>query len=115
MIRRIGVHRADEADIVDVLGGSRENLAHLDAALPILAKAERRRERGAGGPLGRQVPARQRPTGVACEQWFGIEGIELTRAAVEIDVNDMFHAGRKMRRPRRERIASLVRDAGLAQ
>ena len=33
VVGRIGVHRADDAQVIDVLGRPREDLAHLDAAL----------------------------------------------------------------------------------
>ena len=53
VVGRVGVHRPDDADVVDVRGGSSENLADLDAALTILLEPKRRRQRRAGLPLGR--------------------------------------------------------------
>ena len=44
MIGYVGVHRANDGDVVDVAGGAGEQFADLDAALPVLA-AKRRRKR----------------------------------------------------------------------
>ena len=55
MIGDVGVHRADHADLVDHLGGVREQVADLDAVLAVLAEPERRAQRGAGLALGGQV------------------------------------------------------------
>src|SRR5213593_121855 len=42
--RTVGVHRADHADFVDAFAKLRENLTHLDSALPAFVKLERRGE-----------------------------------------------------------------------
>ena len=42
VIGDVGVHRADHADVVDHLGGVREQVADLDAALAVLLELERR-------------------------------------------------------------------------
>ena len=62
--RHIGVHRADDGDVVDRLGDVAEDVADFDAALAVLAELEGRRQRGAGRPLGRQRAAGQRLAGV---------------------------------------------------
>ena len=46
MIGGVGVHRSDETNIVDMLGGFGKNLTDLNAAFAIFMKLE-------GGPHGR--------------------------------------------------------------
>jgi len=42
------VHRADDRNVVDALADVRENVAHLDAALPVFLELVRRLESRAG-------------------------------------------------------------------
>ena len=59
MVWHVGVHRANEADVVDRTRRVAKQVADFDAALPVFAELERRRERGAGRSLGRQRAAGQ--------------------------------------------------------
>jgi hypothetical protein len=43
--RDVGVHRADDGEIVGVRGSLGEHLAHLELALAVLGELERRTER----------------------------------------------------------------------
>ena len=55
VVGRVGVHRADDANVVDDLADVREQLADLDAAVALFAEGERRRQQAAAlGAVGRQ-------------------------------------------------------------
>ena len=49
----------DGRGVVDALADVREDVADLDAALPVVLELEGRSERGAGGAFGFQVRVRQ--------------------------------------------------------
>ena len=55
--RDVGLHRADDADVVDALAEFREELADLDARLAVLLELERRRERQRRSSPGSVLPA----------------------------------------------------------
>ena len=103
MVRHVGVHRADDADVVDARGGMREQLAHLDAALAVALKLERRREGGAGLALGRQVGRRQRLAGELVEHRLGVKGIDVRWPTVHEQMDDALGLTGKMRRLGRQR------------
>ena len=72
VVRHVGVHRADDADVVDATRRrAAKMLADFDAALAVLLELERRGKRGAGLALGRQVADRQRLAGVLVERGLG--------------------------------------------
>jgi hypothetical protein len=108
---RVGVHRADDTQVVGVLPGEgREQLAHLHPALAVGLELERGSERGARWPFGFEM--NRQPLAVVFRQLgFRIEGVHLRRAAVGEDLDDVFRARRKMRRLRRERIP-VIHSAG---
>ncbi len=89
MIGDIGVHGADDADVIDVLSGVMENFADFQARLPVLAELERRGESRSGAPLGAQVAGRERFACVFLKHGFGVEGIHVARSAIGKDVNDV--------------------------
>ena len=51
MIRNVGVHRADEADVIRAFTHVREQLADIHAALAVFLELERRLHQLAGAPL----------------------------------------------------------------
>ena len=71
VVRHVGVHRADDADVVDVLGGVREQLADLEPALAVLLELERRGERGPGLALGAAGSA----SAAACRRTWSSSGL----------------------------------------
>jgi hypothetical protein len=82
MIGCVGLHRADHADVVDVLSRPREDLADLDAALPILLKPKRGGQGGPGLSFRRQVSLRQHFAFVFLEKWLGVKRIDLRRPTI---------------------------------
>ena len=40
MIWHVGVHRPNDADVIDTFGGSAEQVAHFDTALAVSSKAK---------------------------------------------------------------------------
>src|SRR5579859_3436400 len=88
VIGNIGVHRADHANIINALGHVGKNLADLDSALGEFFELELRREPGAGLALGLQILHGQRLAGVFFQRGFGIEGVNVRRAAVGENVDD---------------------------
>jgi hypothetical protein len=82
VIGRVGVHRADDAALVDHLLEVRERFGDLDARPAALLELQRRRkEAGAPGrllvALGVGLLA-----GIFRQRRLGIEGVEVARAAV---------------------------------
>ena len=64
VVRHVGVHRADDADVVDAFGDVGKDLADFDAALAVFLKFERRGKRGAGLAFGSEVFDRQQFAGI---------------------------------------------------
>ena len=103
VIRHIGAHGPDDADVVDRLGGFRKKLADLDATLPVFLELERRAKRAAGLPLGREMnrdflAVEFRQLGLR------IERIHMRRSAVHEKLDVAFDLRGKLRRFDRERI-----------
>ena len=110
MIGHVGVHRADDAEVVGVrTGGSGEQLADLQTALPVPAKLERRAHGGAGLALGAEVGARQRLSVVLRQQGLGVERVDVRRAAVHEQVDDLLGPGGELGRPRGQGIERIGR------
>ncbi len=97
VIGHVGVHRANDADVVDAAGGVREQVAHLDTGLAVSLKLERRGEGGAGLAFGAEVGARQQFAGVFRQRRLGIERIDVRRAAVHKQVDDALGLAEKVR------------------
>jgi hypothetical protein len=106
----IGVHRADDGDLVDARGDMREEFADLDAGLPVFFERERRAVGGAGFALGLEIE-RERFAVVFVQRRFGVEGVDLGRTAVGENVDDAFGLGGEMRGARREGVVEI--DAGI--
>ncbi len=86
----VGVHGADDRDVVDRLGSATKDVAHFDAAFSVLAKFEWRGQGGARLALGGKRAAGQQFAGVFLERRFGIKGVDVRGAAVHEDVDDAF-------------------------
>ena len=69
MVGHVGLHRPNDAQVVDVLGEAREDFADLDARLAVLLKLEWRGEGCPGFSLGREVE------GIALPAYFCREGL----------------------------------------
>ena len=107
VVDRIGMDGADDGDVVDDLGGPREQFADPGAALAVLGKLE---EGGCDGEFG--LAARHRGDALALadrfrqvllktrlERGFVVERIELRRPAVHMEIDDTLGGRREMREP----------------
>ena len=103
MVRHVGVHRADDAQVIDARRDVWEDLADLDPALAVLAESVGRGEGGPGTAFGAEILARQHLAGVPVERRLGIEGVDVRRPTVHEQVDDAFRLGREVRPARRER------------
>jgi hypothetical protein len=93
VVRHVGVHRADDAHVVDAFGGVLEEFADGDAALAVLLELEHARERAAGWAFRAQVVHRQGFARVLFQRGFGIPGVDVRAAAVQEDVDDALGFG----------------------
>ena len=99
VVRHVGLHRANDAAIVNYPPEVRQRLAHFNAAPAAGMEFVRRRHKArafallvefAGGLLAF----------VFVQRGLGIERVNLRRSAVQKEENDPFGARREMRRPR---------------
>ena len=102
VVRDVGVHRADHADVVGARADVREELADLEAALAVALERERRLHQRAGLALGRDGAARQRLAVVLVEHRLRIEAVDLRQPAVHEQEDDVLGA-RGMVQARRRR------------
>ncbi len=96
VIRDVGMHGADDAQIVDALSDIRKDFADFDTVLAVFLELKRRGERGSGAALGFQSDG----NGLArelCERRLGIEGIDVGAAAVHEQVENSLRL-RRLRR-----------------
>ena len=97
MVRRNGVHRADDAQVVDAVAQMGQQVADEDAALAARPEAEWRGIQPAGGAFGADFDV-ARP--LACELvdfGLGVKQVDVRRAAVHEEEDHAFGAGRKVR------------------
>jgi hypothetical protein len=90
VIGDIGMHGADDSDLVDAFGHMREEVAHLDAALASGLEFEGGWERGTGFSLRLRVFHRQQLASVGLQLGFGIEGVDVGGTSVHEQVNHPF-------------------------
>ena len=112
VVRDVGVHGADEADVVGAAADVRKQLAHLHAALAVLLERERRLEQAPGLPFGRDVPAGQRLPVVLVEHRLGVEAVDLRQAAVHEQEDDVLRPGGVVERALRAGFAALLKPGG---
>ena len=105
MIRHIGIHRADHAQIIGKRGQFGKQLAHFQAALAVLRELERRFEARAGRALGFEH-IRQRFAVVFVQHRLRVEGIDLRRAAIHEEMHHAFRLRLKMRPSHGQRVQS---------
>ena len=109
VIRHVGLHRSDDANVVDALADIGEDLADLDAALAVLLEFERRAEGRAGLALGPEILGRQFLARVRVEHRLGVEGVDLRRPTVHEQVDHPLRLRRQGGRLRRQRRAGSRR------
>ena len=100
VVRNVGVHRTDEADVVRAFADVREQLADLDAGLAVLLEREGRAHQRAGLAFGGNRAARQRLSVVLVEHRLRIEAVDLRQAAVHEQKDDTLGARRVIEPPR---------------
>ena len=95
MIRHIGLHRPNHTQIIGMLGGLLEQIAHLQAALAIALEFKRRLPGRTRFSFGRKVnrdflamPLRQRR--------LGIEGVNVRWTAIHEQMDDPLGLGPKL-------------------
>lgn len=88
MVGDIGVHGADDADVIDAPGDIGIEFADFDAALAVFLKLERRLVEAAGAPFGAEVRLRWFLAVVLLKRRLGIKGIDLRRAAIHEEMDD---------------------------
>ncbi len=104
MVRHVGMHRANDRDVVDRLRRAPKNFADFNSALAIFVELKWRCECGAGLPFRRQHAAGQGLAGIFGERWLGVERIDVRRAAVHEQMDDVFGTRGEMRRSRQQRV-----------
>ena len=90
MIGDIGVHGADDAEVVGAGGDVREDVGDFETALAVTLEFVGRPHERAGLAFGAEVFARHGLAVEAVKFRFGVEGVDLGRAAVGEDVDDVF-------------------------
>jgi hypothetical protein len=92
VIRDVGVHRADDADVVGAGAHVREELAHFEATLAVAREAERRLHQRAGLAFGGHGAARERLAVILRQHRLRIEAVHLRQPAVHEEEDDVFRA-----------------------
>lgn len=117
MIRHIRVHGTNHADVINVRGDVREEVADFDAALAVRLELEGRLKGRARLALGLEIVHRQRLAVELGEHGLGIKGVHVRRPAVGEDVDDAFGLGGKLRGTRGERgvVADLIGEQTRAE
>ncbi len=108
MIRIVGVHRSQHANVVDMFAQLRQQFTDGYTAFATLVKLERRGQQATGWAFGGEIRTGRTLPGVLLELRFGIEQIPTERSAVHKEVNNTF-------RTRREVAADRVRCGRLRQ
>src|SRR4029078_6728954 len=99
MIGGVGVHRANDAQLIDIAGELRKELAHLGAALSMMGEFERRLHQIAFR-LSLALGSERLGQRLAVELFqarLGVEGVNVRGTAVHEQKNQLLRAGRKMR------------------
>ena len=104
VVDRLGEHRADDAELVDDLGGVRQEIADPGAVRPVLAEPELRtgeRQRRliaghAGQPLALPHRVRQLLAVALVEHWLVVERLHLRRPAGHEEIDDALRLRREV-------------------
>ncbi len=119
MVDRLGVHRADDAEVVGDFAGVRQEVAVFDAGLAVFLEVGERageRERGLIAAHARQALPLTNRIGkrlkvAFTQQGLGVEGFELRRAARLEEVDDALGLGREVRAAGQGGRVGLAEDA----
>ncbi len=111
VIRHVGVHGTDHAEIVRHGPDVRKQFGDLQAALAIVPELEWRLPGGPGGTLGPEHLGQFLAVQPG-EFRFGIEGVEVRRSAIHEEVNDVPGLAGELGRSRSERVEPEVRIPG---
>ena len=103
MVGIVGVHRANDADVINVLTESGQQFTDRHTAFAARPKPERRREQTTGRTLGQQICSLRLLPRILLQTRFGIEQISLKRPPVHEQVNHAFRFGCEVRGARRVR------------
>ena len=117
----VGVDRLHHGDVVREAGRPRQQVADPQGALPVLGKFElRRRNREFGLATGHRGDAltlahgiRQILAELRVQARLVVEGVELRRPAVHVQVNQPFGARRKVRESGQGRLDAPRRGGGV--
>ena len=104
VVGNVTVHRPHDADVVNQGARFLKEGTHGNAALTVPPKLERRTHDSASLPLGRKTEI---PGGLSVEtieKWLGIKRINLGRASLQKEVDDLLRFRREVRWLRRQRI-----------
>ncbi len=116
MIWDIGVHRTDDADVIDAASHLRENLTDLDPRFAHRVEGERRTHQGACFAFGFPVCQLGLISVMFGEFGFWVEGVDLRWAAIHEQVNQTFCLRAEMGLARGEwgggRCGSLLSEEG---
>ena len=103
MIAVIRIHRSDHAEVVDHRRHTREDLADLDPALPVLPEFEWRSHQVARRAVRFDLGPGQRLAVVLGQHRLRIERIDVRHAAIQEQKDDALRFRREMRSLGRKR------------
>ncbi len=110
MIRDVGVHRTDEAQVVGVAGDVGEEFRDPEPGLAVLTELE-----GGADELGTATAGLTGLAGIALEQGFVVEGVEVGRAALHAQEDHALGAGSEVGRANAEGRGGAGLDGGLGR
>ncbi len=113
VVRHVGVHRADDGDVVDRFGDVAEQISLT--SMPLSPYFWNLKGDGNAAPVGRSVCRLSTGSslpGILRQRRLGIERVDVRRSAVHEQMNDVLGLGRKMRRFRQQRIPAANRGIG---
>ena len=95
MIRHLGVHGPNDSDVIDVRGGSGEDLTDFYSGLAVFSELKWRRKCRSCLSLCQQVVTDWLP-GKLGQHRLGVESVDMRRSTVQKEMNDSPGAGREM-------------------
>ena len=96
MVAVVGVHGADDAEIVNALADFGEDLADFEAGLAVAFELPGRAHERAAGTVGADLGAGHGLAIVLSQGGLGVEGIYLRHAAIQKQEDDVFGFGGEM-------------------
>ena len=98
MIWDIGVHRTNDADVIDALTDVRKQIADFDSGFAVLLEFERGHQQAAGLSFRFQIRCRGTLPVILGKRRLRVERIDLRWSAVHEEVNDVLRSGREVSR-----------------